>query len=274
MTGTMMTGMRTGSGMDEKTAPLGICDLCGEEIHLALYTSKRKPRRYCSRECRNTANSRAGSPARSRKAKERVQAGQWQNPSPLVREDATPEELEAWRKKVARGVSIARQREVREGRWRNPALDEEARRKLSRPRRHGDNLVLHSAIEKLGAGMSVFDLALEEQEEHRVYQRRLRQARIDDVRAYYRQHYRKRMSTEEGRAKEREKWQRQRERLAQGEPNRQLAEARRKVGLSQRALAQAVGVSPSLVSKWERFGVLPGSDTVRGQVEQLLGEVW
>ena len=58
-----------------------------------------------------------------------------------MREDVTPGEVDAWRKKVSKGVSDARQRKVKEGRWRNPALDDEARRKLSRPRKHGDDPV-------------------------------------------------------------------------------------------------------------------------------------
>ena len=50
--------------MAEKTAPLGICDLCGGEISPGPYTSKDTPRLFCSRECRNTANSRAGAAIR------------------------------------------------------------------------------------------------------------------------------------------------------------------------------------------------------------------
>jgi len=47
--------------MKTKTAPLGICDLCGDSIpRHRWHTSKRTPRLFCGRDCRNTANSRAG----------------------------------------------------------------------------------------------------------------------------------------------------------------------------------------------------------------------
>ncbi len=84
----------------------------------------------------------------------------------------------------------------------------------------------------------------------------------------------KRVTTTYGRAKVRENDQRRRERLAQREPNLRLVEARRKAGLTQQALAQAVGVSRGAVSNWERFGTSPHSDVVRGQIEELLGDVW
>jgi DNA-binding transcriptional regulator YiaG len=175
---------------------------------------------------------------------------------------------------MAAGVSHARQREVKENRWRNPALDEKARRKLSRPRKHIDDPVLHSAIEKLGAGVSVPDLTPEEQEAHRAYRRRLRQARADEARAYYRRRYWEQMATEKGRDRAREQWKQQRERLAQREPNRRLIKARQAVGLSQGSLAEAVGVSQGAVSKWERFSTVPRSEGVRRRVEELLGKVW
>jgi hypothetical protein len=69
--------------MGNKIAPIGICDLCGEAfpVGVAPYTSKGRPRRYCSRRCQNTANSRAGAAIRSDKMRERVQSGEWQNPA-------------------------------------------------------------------------------------------------------------------------------------------------------------------------------------------------
>lgn len=71
--------------MPEKKAPLGICDHCGGEIPEARhYTTKGTPRLYCSRDCRNTANSRAGAHILSRKGKERVRRGEWQNPANFV----------------------------------------------------------------------------------------------------------------------------------------------------------------------------------------------
>lgn len=146
-----------------KTAPVGICDHCGGKIHPDEHYTRRGPRRYCSTDCKNTANSRAGAPIRSDKAKERVAAGVWQNPRDLM----TPEEISQTQSRASR---TARQRELHEGNWRNPALTDEAREKLSRPRKH-DGL-LHRVIEKLRRG-SVKNLTPEEQEAHRVYRRSL-----------------------------------------------------------------------------------------------------
>ena len=67
-----------------------------------------------------------------------------------------------------------RKAEVEAGTWRNPALTDEAREKLSRPRKHADNPTLHSAIEKLRQGTPVADLTPAEQEAHRTYRRQLR----------------------------------------------------------------------------------------------------
>jgi hypothetical protein len=64
---------------------------------------------------------------------------------------------------------------VEAGSWRNPALADQAREKLSRPRRHSG--VLHSAIEKLKQGAKVADLTPEEQEAHRAYRRGLQDRR-------------------------------------------------------------------------------------------------
>jgi DNA-binding transcriptional regulator YiaG len=261
--------------LSKKTAPIGICDFCGEDFSpdVSHYTSKGKPRFHCSHECRNTANSRAGADIRAEKMQARVRRGEWQNPSPLTRDDATDAEIAFFQRRVSAGMSEARKREVREGRWRNPALGAEARRKLSRPRKHGDNPVLHSAIEKLHGG-TMDDLTPEEREAYLAYRRRLRKARIGKVRAYQRRRYRAEMETEEGRAKQRTKWQRGRERQAQCGPNRRLVRARQRVGLSQRALAQAVGVSEAAVGKWERFSVVPRSESVRRKIEELLGSVF
>lgn len=126
--------------MATKKQPLGICDHClaqmPEDRH---FTSKGKPRLYCSRDCRNTANSRAGSKKRSVKAKARVRRGEWQNPHHL--NPPSPEEQ-------ARRARLGRLREVQAGTWRNPALSPEARKKLSRPRKHSGPL--RQAIRKLG----------------------------------------------------------------------------------------------------------------------------
>lgn len=153
--------------MTEKTAPLGICDHCGQPIplHLGDRTSKGKPRLYCSRDCQNTANSRNGNPTRVAKLRQAIEAGQWQNPH-LLKPPTGQEQ--------ARRAQLGRRREVEAGTWRNPALDEAAREKLSRPRKHGDNPILHSAIEKLRRGFKMNQLSPEEQITYRTYQRRKR----------------------------------------------------------------------------------------------------
>ena len=48
---------------------------------------------------------------------------------------------------------------VAEGRWRNPSLSDEAREKLSRPRKYSG--LLHQAMEKLTQGASMADLSAE-----------------------------------------------------------------------------------------------------------------
>jgi hypothetical protein len=100
-------------------------------------------------------------------------------------------------------------REIAEGRWRNPALSLEAREKLSRPRKHGDNPVLHRAIERLRQGAKVADLTPEEREAHRIHRATLREARRDEYNAWRRDYYRRCMADPESRARLREKWQRQ-----------------------------------------------------------------
>lgn len=232
--------------MTEKSAPIGVCDLCGEDFppNVSHYTTQRVPRRYCSRLCRNTANSRAGAEIRSKKAKERVRRGEWKNPSPVIREDATPREIEAWREKMSASVSDTRKQEVESGTWQNPALSDEAREKLSRPRKHGDNPVLHAAFEKLRTGASVADLLPEEQEAHRAYRREIDTARSNRLRE-------------------------------KRKPNQRLRAARQAAGLSQQALAQAVGVSKSAISNWERFSLVPRSEEVRRRIESLLKKkIW
>jgi hypothetical protein len=167
--------------MPAKQQPLGTCDLCLGPIppDLGNYTSKGRPRLY--RDCQNTANSRAGSPERSRKAKQRVERGQWQNPH-----QANPPTGE----EQSRRATLARQREVEAGRWRNPALTDEARAKLSRPRKHTGPL--HQAIEKLKRGLKMADLTLEERQAYREYQADLREARRDEINEKARRRYQQR----------------------------------------------------------------------------------
>ncbi len=109
----------------EKNAPIGICDHCLGPIHPdEHYTSKGQPRRYCCRDCRNTANSRNSTAIRIEKAKANVAAGTWYNPrSELTREQIS--EIQS------RAATTARTRERAEGRWRNPGLSPESRAKNS-----------------------------------------------------------------------------------------------------------------------------------------------
>lgn len=159
--------------MSEKTAPIGVCDLCAGVIKADEWFTRRGPRRYCCVDCKNTANSRAGAPIRSDKAKERIASGQWQNP----REKMTPEQISETQSRASR---TTRMREVEEGRWRNPALADEAREKLSRPRKHTG--ALHSAIEKLRAGVRMSDMTEAEQDAYRAYTHDLRERfKTDDA---------------------------------------------------------------------------------------------
>ena len=184
--------------MPAKTAPIGTCDLCGEPIpREEWYTSKGAPRLYCSRLCRNTANSRAGADIRGEKARERVARGEWVNPADINPPDPA---------RIGAAVSRFRRAEVEAGTWRNPALSDEARAKLSRPRKHSG--ALHSALEKLKAGCSVSDLTDEEAEAHRAYRQKLRDARRDELNAANRERYRRRQAkmTDEERVAQRQKW--------------------------------------------------------------------
>lgn len=153
--------------MSDKTQKLGICDNClGEIPKSRWYTSKGKPRRYCCVECRNAGNSHAGEATRYTKMMDQIRRGEWQNPAKL--RPPTPEEQ-------AEKARQARLAEVAAGTWRNPALSEAARTKLSRPRKHSGALA--DAIDKMNRGMSVADLTLEEQKAHREYRRALKQSK-------------------------------------------------------------------------------------------------
>ncbi len=192
----------------EKRAPLGICDLCTGRIPLGeWYTSKGRERLHCSTSCKATANSRAGAPIRSRKALQRVQAGEWVNPRSLM----STEEISRVQTRASR---TARRREVAEGHWRNPALDPQAKRKLSRPRKHRGALA--RAIEKLGQAKSVSELTPAEQRAHRAWAKRRRAARRDEVNALRREWDRRRWEnmTEAERQVQRAKWREQNKRRA------------------------------------------------------------
>lgn len=168
--------------MPTKSAPLGVCDLCGGPIppHLGPYTKHGQPRRYCSRDCRNTANSRAGNPARVAKLRRAVERGEWQNPATIHPPD--PEEQ-------ARRARLGRLREVEAGTWRNPALDDAAREKLSRPRKHSGPL--HQAIEKMGRGLKMGQLTPDEQIAYRAYNRERRARWMESKTAEERQEMRR-----------------------------------------------------------------------------------
>ena len=160
------------------------CELCGEPVDslgLGLYTSKRKRRRFCSRDCRNTANSRTGNEVRTKKLMQRIEAGDWQNPAALNPPNPV---------NISKGVRRVRRQEVAKGRWRNPALTPEARKKLSRPRKHKG--VLHNAIEKLKQGLKMDDLTAEEAESYRTYRRKIYADNRTEYQRKWRESYRKR----------------------------------------------------------------------------------
>lgn len=186
--------------MITKRLPIGICEQCGEPFpsDVSPYT-RRGPRLYCSRECRNTANSRNGNPVRTAKLRQAVAEGRWQNPHHL--HPPTGEEQSARSRK-------GRLREVAEGRWRNPALDPAARAKLSRPRKHADDPVLHRAVERLGQGAKMADLTDEERTRYNVYRQELRRARAAEVRERQRACYHRMIARLDaaGRARLRARW--------------------------------------------------------------------
>lgn len=188
-----------------KEQPLGICDNCRGEIPRdEWFTSKGQSRRYCGRDCRNTGNSRAGAPIRSEKTKQRIARGDWYNPHLL--NPPTPKEQ-------SRRARLGRNREVKAGTWRNPAISAGAREKLSRPRKHDPEL--HAVLEKLKGG-SVADLTPEEKHIHRAYQRGLYQARRDEITAWHRNRYRQKQAamSDEEREAQRAKWREQNRRRA------------------------------------------------------------
>lgn len=184
--------------MPNKKHPLGVCDLCNGPISPGdWYTSKRRPRLYCSIDCRNTANSRNGNPERVRKLRLAIAAGAWQNPAEINPPD--PANLSA-------GARRLRLREVAAGTWRNPGLTPEARAINSLPHKHSGPLA--AAIEKLKAGRRVADLTDEERQAHLLYCRALRATRHDEINAYYRRRYAERRAamTEAEREAQRAKW--------------------------------------------------------------------
>lgn len=181
--------------MPTKRLPTGICDHCECQFptSVSLYT-RRGPRLYCCTDCRNAANARAGNALRTAKLRARVAEGRWQNPHHL--HPPTGAEQAARARK-------GRLREVAEGRWRNPALADAARTKLSRPRAHADDPLLHRVLERLSAGARTADLTDEEHARFLAYRRALRQARIAEVRAYYRARYRRMVDAADSDARER-----------------------------------------------------------------------
>ena len=184
--------------MPTKKHPLGVCDLCNGPISPGdWYTSKRRPRLYCSIDCRNTANSRNGNPERVRKLRIAVAAGAWQNPAHL-RPPTSAEQSDRSRQ--------GRLREVAEGRWRNPGLTPEARAINSLPHKHSGPLA--AAIEKLKVCRRLADLTDDEHAAYLAYSRALRAARRDEVNAGYRRRYAERRAamTEAEREAQRAKW--------------------------------------------------------------------
>lgn len=186
-----------------KRNSVGVCDLCRGPIPRGeWYTSKGAPRLHCSIECRQTANSRAGNPKRIEKLKNAIARGEWKNPRDLM----TPEEIS---KAQSHASKTARTREVAAGRWRNPALDARARKKLSRPRKHRGRL--HRALELLREGVKARDLPEDLRKSHNRYRRRLAKRNAEQRRAWAREWYRKRQAalTPKQRAMQRAKWRTQ-----------------------------------------------------------------
>ena len=200
---------------------------------------------------------------RSQKAKQRVAMGEWENPSPLVRNETSAEERQEFLEKVGIGIRRRRKKEVEKGTWRNPALTPEARRKLSRPRKH--NGVLRKAIEKLRKG-SMADLTDEEARAYRKYRRELRVNRRDEANAKHRAWYHKRQAqmTPEENEKQRARWRKQ-NRKRQQRNGRSSNPPQRDPGFSrsrQRGLTEAVyrsirarqAESGRATGVWERAG--------------------
>ncbi len=191
--------------MADKVKPIGICDLCGEQIPRGeWYTTKGQPRLHCSLECKQTANSRNGNPIRIAKLIKRIKAGLWKNP----RADLDQGTISALNSAASKK---GRLREIAEGHWRNPALSDQAREKLSRPRLHGG--ALHSAIEKLRT-LSMQDLTDEERSAYHEYRAQLRDARRDELNADWRERYHERQAqlTDDEREQQRATWRKQNKR--------------------------------------------------------------
>ncbi len=154
--------------MAEKIQKLGICDTClGRIKKRDWYTKKGFPRLHCSLECRQADNSRRGNPARVEKIRQHIADGTWVNPADGLSSERRSE-------LNAKSARAGRLREVKEGRWRNPALSPAAREKLSRARKHSG--ALHAAIEKLRHS-SMESLSTEERAAYLDYRKRLREAR-------------------------------------------------------------------------------------------------
>lgn len=153
--------------MADKIQPIGVCDHClGPIDPRQWYTSKRKPRLYCSITCKNTAISRAyAAPVNRERMLAQIRDGSWVNP-----QVAPPSPAEQ-----SRRARLGRLREVAAGTWRNPGLTPEARAVNTLPHKHTGDLA--SAIEKLKAGAHVSDLTPAEADAHRAYRRALVAAR-------------------------------------------------------------------------------------------------
>jgi len=100
---------------------------------------------------------------------------------------------------------------VKAGTWKNPAITDKARAKLSRPRKHVG--ALHRAIEKLRHG-STKDLTDVEHKAWLKWRRNLRRARIESDRRYHRERYHRQQDalTPAERKTQRAKWRAQNKR--------------------------------------------------------------
>ena len=150
--------------MPELKKTIGICEFCGGAIpREKWYTTKGKPRRFCSVVCKNTFLSRNhAAPVNSKRMRAQVADGTWKNPALL--NPPGPKEQ-------ARRARIGRLREVAAGTWRNPGLTPEAREINSRPSKHSGPLA--EAIESLRKTGKMASLTPAQADAYRAYRRQL-----------------------------------------------------------------------------------------------------
>ena len=246
------------------------CELCGDDVDdhgLGHYTVDGKRRRFCSVECRQLHNARAGAPLRAIKMRQRVHSGLWTNPLDFT----THDERSEYGKRGGEARAAQAQAEIQQGTWVPPSTRPGAREKLSRPRKHTDDPVLHSALEKLTAGGHVPDLTDAEREAHNRYRRELAARNPERIRQRQRQAYRRRMSDPAKRAAARARYAAQGRKLCTRPPNPALTRGREAAGLTRAALAALLGVDRDTVRLWEQHSTVPRDPSLRRRVADLHG---